>query len=478
MGQYARIISHDQLLANLPTPPKIINDMGLDLDTEEGRNTLASYLSTSFDGDNISPLPSCLFGHLTGEENVGRMCPICNTRVTNIVDRPVDTSLWIAPPKGVKTLFNPEAWTILSDATRYNKKFCVLDWICDPMYNEKWRELDRLQNAYANAGHQRGLNYFYDHFDAVIQFLFDQKFVKGNKQKKMVLAEFIRQNRDKMFSSHLPVPSSLFLVTEKTPMGTYADEKTEEVVNAIYSITSTLGNSLGMTQRRRESYAVKAIRELAKTYQTIYTKFVGGKYGLVRKQLIGSRLHMTARAVITSLSGVHQYNELHIPWAIGVQLFMYHLTSKLMRAPYYMTPNEAMGFLMDHTLRYNEVLDKLFQELIAESFTPLGVPCMLQRNPSLTRQSAQALQISKVKTDVTDNTFSVSVLILKGFNADFDGDELNLMLFLDKRMWQAFSRLQPHLSARDLKRPRKLSGFMEIPAPMAANWAHYVHEHD
>lgn len=52
------------------------------------------------------------------------------------------------------------------------------------------------------------------------------------------------------------------------------------------------------------------------------------------------------------------------------------------------------------------------------------------------------------------------------------------MLFLDKRMWQAFSRLQPHLSARDLKRPRKLSGFMEIPAPMAANWAHYVHEHD
>ena len=38
--------------------------------------------------------------------------------------------------------------------------------------------------------------------------------------------------------------------------------------------------------------------------------------------------------------------------------------------------------------------------------------------------SAQQLGITKVKTDLLDRTISVSVLVLRSFNADFDGDML------------------------------------------------------
>lgn len=488
MGVYARLLDHNEMLANLPTPPTIINDLDLDLETEEGKSLLASYLSVTFDitagGDSISPLPSCLCGYLTGEHAVGQICPIptCKTRVVNIVDRPTDSSLWIGPPDGVKTLFHPEAWTILSDRTKWDKRFSVLEWICDPYYPEKPpKALIPQLEKYELAGLKRGINFFYDNRDAVLDWLFNSRVIKtANRQQREFLYRFVQENKHKFFSSHLPVPSSLFLVAEKTAMGTYADEKTTDVIDAIYAITSVKSVPMRLNVARKQSHAVRCISKLSSCYKNIYTKFIGGKYGLIRKQLIGSRLHMTARAVITSLSGVHDYDELHIPWSLATQLLKYHLLSKLLKKgidgnP--MTPNEALGFLMDNTLRYNADLDRLFQELIAEA--PGGrIGCILQRNPSLTRLSAQFLGISKVKTDVTDNTFSVPVLILKGYNADFDGDELNLMLVLDRKMAESMSRLAPHLGARDLKSPRRLSKFMEIPSPVSATIAHWVHEFD
>ena len=46
---------------------------------------------------------------------------------------------------------------------------------------------------------------------------------------------------------------------------------------------------------------------------------------------------------------------------------------------------------------------------------------MLNRNPSLHRGSIQAVRITRIKTDPDDNTLSMSYLIAKSFNADYDG---------------------------------------------------------
>jgi hypothetical protein len=84
---------------------------------------------------------------------------------------------------------------------------------------------------------------------------------------------------------------------------------------------------------------------------------------------------------------------------------------------YRMTPNECNSFLHTYTNKYNEDLDNLLKELIAES--PEGkIPIILQRNPTLVRLSAQHLYITKIKTDPDINTTSMSVLALKGPNAD------------------------------------------------------------
>lgn len=475
MGVYLEMLDLDQVAADLQTPPTIVNDLELDLGTEEGRGLLSRYLTTTFNGDSISPIPSCIEGHITGEENVGTYCPKCRSKVLNLVDRPADATLWLAPPKGVHRFIHPEAWTVMNSRMIHAKRFSMLEWICDPHYREAYPELTREFNAYL-AVHKRGLNYFIENFDAVIEWLLGEKRLVrfSTPQKREEWITYVQKYKHLFFPKMLPIMSRMFIVSENSPMGLYNDEKSKEVPNAIYAVTCA--ESLQLNVSRCQSHAVRAISRLAKCYQGIYTEFIGSKWGLIRRQLIGSRLHMTARAVITSLSEVHKYNECHVPWTLATQLFKYHILSKLLKEG--MMLDEAYGFIEDCAHTWHPKMRRIFDELVAESWDGEGIPILLQRNPSLTRLSAMCLRITHIKDDVTDNTFGMSVLVLKGANADFDGDMLNMMLILDKRMLDYMKRLEPHLGARSLRAPRKLSEFLQIPAPIAATMMNYYHEED
>jgi hypothetical protein len=478
-------------MEDLPTPPLIVNDLNLDLGTKEGRDQLALYLSCSFEGDTIPTIPSCLGGHITGERYLGRYCKKCNTKVTNLVDRAIDSGVWIAPPTGVKGFIHPEVWNVLSPRLTPLKSFSMLSWICDPFYPETLASFQGILEDYKSK-HERGINYFIDHFDEIIEFIITSKLCqKLPAQDKEDIREFIRQNRDKVVQKHLPLPSQIFVVSEKTAMGNYADDKTTALLDAVYTITSTYSTPIALDLKRRQSHAARAIAALGICYANICTKFIGGKYGLVRRQNIGSRLHFTGRAVITSLSDAHHYEECHLPWAFAVQIYEPHLCGKLARRGF--STNDALAFLEDNTLQWNPLLRELFDELINES--PLiegfpngifedidaagnqmrGLPIILQRNPSLTRGSAQQLYVPVIKDDVEDFTISLSNNILVAYNADFDGDELNVMVILDRKMLKSMSRFRAHLGARSLREPRTLSDNMKIHAPVAATWAHYVH---
>ena len=491
MGLYAYVVDHKEILQTMEEPPMVVNDLNLDFGTKEGKDQLAMYLSFQFDGDVIPAVPTCLGGHIGGEDKLGVKCKICDTRVSNLVDRAVDQGVWIRPPEGVKGFINPEVWNVLSPRLTPLKSFSMMSWVCDPNYSETLPAYQGVLEEYKKV-HKRGMNYVLENFDEVIRFIITSKLCsKLSMQDKADIQLFLLQNRDKVVQQYLPLPSSIFVVSEKTAMGTYADEKTPALLDAIYMITSTYGSAIALNQRQRESHTARFMAAIGPCYQNICTKFIGSKYGLIRRQLIGSRLHFTGRGVITSISDAHHYEEIHVPWAFAVQILEPHLQSKLMRRGF--SANEALEFLEDHTLQWHPLLRQLFDELIAEAppiddFPPgifedldedpsllRGIPCLFQRNPSLTRLSAQCLRITRIKDDVEDYTISVSNMILVSWNADYDGDELNMLLCLDKKMLSWFNRFRPHLGMRSLREPRALSDNQKIHAPVAATWAHYVH---
>ncbi len=123
------------------------------------------------------------------------------------------------------------------------------------------------------------------------------------------------------------------------------------------------------------------------------------------------------RGVITSISGAHHYEEVHIPWAQGLELFKVHLISKLLHRGYKFI--DAFNLIEASGRVYIPLLAELFRELIAETSAGLGsigIPCTLQRNPTLVRAASQCLFITWVKDDINDQTISFSPLCTKGPN--------------------------------------------------------------
>lgn len=411
MGISLSLINFDERFRNASTPPIVVNQF--DVNTTADKERLNKLIYTHYEGDALQVLPSCECGVTTGEYNVGIRCPACNSTVMSVTERPLESLLWIAPPKGVKTFLNPQAWTILSDQLTY-PGVNLLEWLCNPTHQfppNPPKQALRLQALEI----ERGLNNLYANFDAIMQALFDNGIVKGTKQQRDDLSRFIALNRNNLFAGHLPIPSKMGFITEKTVTSTYADLTMLPAVDAIRTISATENSPVPLTLKVLQARAVKAIMLLAEYHQNFMSTALGSKGGWFRKHVFGSRLHFTFRAVINSLSDNHDYDELHLPWSMSVMTYKTHLISKLIKRGF--TPNDCSKFLHENTLKYHALIDELFDELIAES--PYnGLPIILNRNPTLMRGSIQALRVTQIKKDPAINSISMSVLVLKAPNAD------------------------------------------------------------
>lgn len=471
-GVYLRLVDLNQVFNDLSEPPIIVNDF--DLNSIEEKDRLNDMLYTRYEGDTLDTLPSCDCGHIKGQYNIGVKCGRCLTEVEVVTERTLNSVLWIAAPEGVISLINPELYIILSTKMNYAGGN-LLEWICNTSCKLK-TDPKRFCEKYINAGFKRGLNYFITHFDEIIEFLFKIKALNKTSAKsdKDTLKLFIDENKHLFFPKYLPVPSKLGFITENTPMGTFADTNMALAIDAIRTITSIKGGLAGTTQIVRENRAAKAIKLLSDYYFSFFKESLSAKHGWFRKHIFGSRVHFSFRAVISSISDNHRYDELHLPWALSVALFKAHLTNKLMRK-YRMTPNECIEFLYANTNNFHPILDEIFKELIAES-PDKSIPVILQRNPTLVRLSAQHLNVTKIKSDPSDNTISMSVLVLKGPNADFDGDALNGMLILDQDMNRKLKRLSPHLGVLDLDKPRSISKNIVLHSPVLATISNWMYD--
>jgi hypothetical protein len=433
IGYSLQITNLDHEFANMTRPPILVNHFNTKV--KEDKERLNRLLYTHYEGDALDVLPSCDCGKLRGEFNVGIICNTCRIDVRSVTERPLESILWMAPPKGVSRLINPHVWVILSRALMHSNQ-SLLEWMCSPTYvppGPPNKRMQKLMDLYRARGIDRGINTFYDKFDYIFGLLQEFQLIKGKKQVVQDLVQFVSMYRECIFTNHLPLPSRLGFITEGTVTGMYADTSMTKALDAARTISATEHPMTPLTLKVRQSRAVSAIMSLAQYYQTFISASLASKPGLYRKHIFGTRLHFSGRAVISSLSDNHNYGECYLPWSMSVMIFKTHITSKLIQRGY--TPNMCIQFIYEHTLKYHPLMDQLFQELVNEA--PVdedglgGIPIILHRNPSLQRQSAQMLKVTKIKPSPEDNTISMSTLILKGPNADFDGKALPSLNFFN-----------------------------------------------
>ena len=385
-GVYLVLEDFNHFFHTLAIKPIIVNNFNVS--TEEDKQKLNDLLYTHYEGDTLEIIPTCECRALKRGYNVGTVCSICHTEVRPVTERLLEPYMWIKTPTDVAGLMNPTAWTIISKAL--SSSGCnLLEWLTKPTYKSTvtpilQKMIERLSTYKFVDGtvYKRSWNYFVEHFDEIIQFLFDNRILRGKISENKLLLDWITQNRDRIFCDYLPIPNKLAFITEATPACIYADTTMVQAMNAVRTITSIENSPITLSQTVKESLTVKSIGMLSEFYSDFIKKSLGSKRGWFRQHVFGGRPHFTARAVISSLSEPHHYGHCHLPWSVATNLLRVHLSNKLMGLG--MSPNEINSFLAERINRYDEVLDNLFKELIAES--PYGgIPILLQRNPSLVR---------------------------------------------------------------------------------------------
>lgn len=427
--------------------PIILNDVPYI--TEADRANFNSLIMTNYQDDILPSIPSCSCGELKSgffidDQGNGQICPSCDTPVEYPAEGDLTLRTWLRVPEGVKGFICPVVYVQLTNLLN-SKGYNLLEWMIRPNSippsNCSKKTMKRISDLEV-MGWRRGLNNFIEQFDQFLVIL-----TQYVRVEDIEYLEYLRANKDKIFPTVLPMPNKAMIITQDSQHGFRADNRT--VIGAIEAARTIASISIPMVRphsiKRLEDKTLSIIINLVKYYQAALKNNIGSKKGWLRFQVFCSRSHHCARGVITSNSKPHYYQALPIPWSQGLEIFKIHILNILHNRYNYSLP-QAYSFIEQHINQYNEGLDVLIKDLIANApkikyimkfdysyllelgyeqpqvdslkMPESGFPSAFQRNPSLKRQSTQFFYITEVKNDIQDKTISLSVLATKGPNAD------------------------------------------------------------
>lgn len=422
-GIAMRLVDFNRLFDTSPITPVIANHFDVTLENE--RKTLDSLIYTHYEGDSLNSVPECHCGATRGAGKAYSICPRCQCPVVTVSESKLVPLLWLAPPEGVDVFIHPQMWSMLSKALTHGN-VNGLQWMTDPnmvVGREPHSNIRTIQSIMHELAIPRGINNFYKHFDTIVEHLFSNNVVSTNtKQQKEDLYQFVQFNRSKIFCNYLPLPSRTAFVTERSATGSFTDMTIRPAIDAVRTISSTINPMVPYNDKKLQSLAMQANRLMAQYHQEFMGKTLTGKPGFLRHRTFGSPLRFTFRAVISALAHAHDPNELHIPWGVAVSTYQYHIQAHLSRMtnpdtgrPY--SANEMIGLLRAHTHVYHPTIAEIFRKMIDES-PYMGLPVLLNRNPTLDRGSIQRFFITKIFDDPSINAIAMSVLCLVAPNAD------------------------------------------------------------
>ena len=143
------------------------------------------------------------------------------------------------------------------------------------------------------------------------------------------------------------------------------------------------------------------------------TDMIKGKQGRFRENLLGKRVDYSARSVIVVGPSL-KLHQCGLPKRIALELYQPFIIRRLKELGHADTIKSAKKML---ERKDNEVWD-ILEEVIRNH------PVLLNRAPTLHRMGIQAFE----PTLVEGNAIKLHPLVCKGFNADFDGDQMAVHL--------------------------------------------------
>lgn len=370
--------------------------------------------------------PSCDCKRLKGQMHINMICPLCNTKVsTEFVDHLSHTA-WLGIPEGLPKLLHPVWYMVLRDWLGGKKgESSIIDAILNP-------ELELPKDLKPIIPEQSYI-YFYQHADEILNILMNMYEPTKRKKNTPWIKRMYHEFKHILFTSKFPIlHNSLHPFMSGSSTLKYVDKPCKEILNAIFDLSAITFSY--ETQWKDRVLTEKRKREINKTLYDIYRNIityyvilinekVGKKSALMRKHNFGTRMHFTIRSVVVPITGAHSPDEIYLPWKCVVNAYKMEIIGRLIYDHGVEAPkafSQHLRALVHYDPMIHEIMEKLMKECPFK-----GLPFLIGRNPTLRLFSIMQLFCTKIKTNLSDQTISISPLILKGSNTDFDGDELN-----------------------------------------------------
>lgn len=440
--------------------------------SKEDKEILTRHIHTTLNGDmSIKPTCNCRFtvDHIALTKT-GSVCPKCGTPVCTNVDREILPTLFLKCPEGIDTLLLPNFVQHFRDAFGSNR-FDVLSWLVNTNYH-KYSNDNKEYLILKNAGIERGWNYFTANIERIMVLLLKESDnLRSRSTTHDTLASY-RKFKKQIHTQHIYFPSSVLFVIEATAVGNYLDFIFAMLKDVVLSMA---GVDTVESVARKENILGRNMIELGSFYAKYFMKTYGSKPGLLRTALMSAKGVYVLRAVVTGTTNPHNYDKLELPWSGGITMLRTHIVSVLLRRK--MKLNDIMQWIHERVHRYCPDMDNILQTLVSNA-GPEGLPCTLQRFPSLTTGSFVMMFADRIKPDPSDWSISMPLLAVVSFNMDFDGDSAHCSLLNDKLMRKYFAPLEYHNNILDPLKPRSINGNLSLTNPVVSNACDWVDKAD
>lgn len=415
----------------------------------------------------------CSCEHLQGNFFIGQECPECHTLVTLDMESAtghLEHKAWLECPEEIKGWLNPSAFFVLSKWLTYGKR------VASNYVNQKGEIATRGKMKKGNyledildvstpnppeivdAIPGSGFNYLYDNFDYIMEYFLTTHKKTSTKKGVLKVRDYINKYRNTIFCRYYPVlSSSLHSVVmsegNRDNRKRYVDKFCQYVQHAAETLSYLKFNQRkyqSITEIEESTYS--ALQDIIAYTSVIATAQLSAKRAMPRMHMFGSRLHLSFRSVIAPITGRHKIDELHIPYPVGVNTFRPDIIGRLMR-DHNMLLKEAYNRQQNALVKFDKLIYEIMVSFIQEC-PYRGIPVLWIRNPVVRVGGVGLMFVTKIKTDLVDETIAMSSLACPPPNADFDGDAMNGFRIPEMDMVKKFMVMNPsnlYLSRNELK---------------------------
>lgn len=378
---------------------------------------------------------SCECGYLLGKSHESTLCPYCRTSV-RLVDIDLEKFAYIK----IKDYYiiHPALYLYLDNIMGEKNKQSILENIIkpprfidtdefgNPLLDEEV-EVDKDQ-PFKNIG----MIEFKRRFDEIIDFYANKNKRNSNIEGNV---EFVKLNKDKLFFQYIPVFSSALrfsMIQNEINFVNGADK----IYNMIFSAVSKMNSA-------NDTLAVdKKLPYIQQKVNELYTKMfnlINKKEGFIKSGVLAGRMNYTSRNVIISNPNLAA-DEIILSYISFLEMYKFEIIQKL-ASTQNITESQAYTEWYMGTIRFSEKIYKIIKLMIAQDKTY----CIINRAPSIDYGSMLQVRIVDVTKVVDDYTMSISLMVLPGLNADFDGDNLTIMKLCTKEQIRATRRYNARL---------------------------------